>query len=106
MSFCLKTEKILLNKASGKSIMVYDGQVTEIPIQRSGIFPSITREGLMHGHSHTSDSLYRYENDTYIPVMSTKGRIIRNIVSWEEIYFTDRASNSKLFVNKPPVPKP
>jgi ligand-binding sensor domain-containing protein len=96
ISFNLFTDEILINKYSNESIHWSAKGAAIIQKNDREIYPKYNEEGLLYGIS--ADSIYGYENGRFFPILSRKNRLIRNVVSWQEIYFSDRASNSKLFL--------
>jgi len=90
-----RTGEILFNKFNGSSLLWNGEKSIEIPKNARSIMPRYSETGIMYGIN--SDSLYRFENGKYLPVISNRDYIIHHVASWDEIYFSDRSTNSRLF---------
>ncbi len=95
LTYNSRTGEILFNKFNESSILWNGEKAIDIPKNTRSIMPRYSKTGIMFGIN--SDSLYQFEEGKYLPVLSNRDYIIQYIASWDEIYFSDRSTNSSLF---------
>ncbi len=95
ISYDKKNNNILVTKQSGESLLWNGEKIVRIFDDKKKVYLAFDQKGDIYGYD--SDSIYWYKNGKNEALLSRKDYIIRNVISKNDIYLSDRLSNSKLF---------